>query len=112
MNRRSYFQKAKRIVVKVGSNVLTADRGLNLDIVRAISRQVCQLIDSGLQVILVSSGAMAAGMKKVGLPERPVENVTFINNTVYDNGTAGWGAGFHTANSDVKNIVVRNNLFS
>lgn len=73
MNRKDYFDKAKRVVVKVGSNVLTADRGLNLDIVRAISRQVCQLIDSGLQVILVSSGAMAAGMKKIGLPRRPVE---------------------------------------
>jgi glutamate 5-kinase len=73
MNRGDYFNKAKRVVVKVGSNVLTEERGLNLDIVRAISRQICQLIDNGLQVILVSSGAMAAGMKKIGLAQRPVE---------------------------------------
>ena len=65
------FTEARRVVVKVGSNVLTEDNGLNLNAIRAISRQVCQLIDRGIQVILVSSGAMASGVRKIGLPHRP-----------------------------------------
>ena len=71
--RKLQFELAKRVVVKVGSNVLTEDYGLNLKAIRAISRQICKLIDEGREVILVSSGAMASGMKKVGLPRRPDE---------------------------------------
>ena len=64
---------AKRIVVKVGSNVLTQDHGLNLKAIRSISRQIGHLIANGLEVILVSSGAMASGLKKIGLAARPDE---------------------------------------
>ncbi|MBU4388902.1 MAG: glutamate 5-kinase [Desulfobacteraceae bacterium] len=67
------FECAKRIVVKVGSGVLTEDNGLNLKALRSISRQICQLADSGLEIILVSSGAMASGIKKIGLSKRPDE---------------------------------------
>lgn len=62
--RKICFECAKRIVVKVGSGVLTEDNGLNLKALRSISRQICQLADSGLEIILVSSGAMASGIKK------------------------------------------------
>ena len=72
-NNKADCMHAKRVVVKVGSNVLTADNGLNLKAVRSITRQICQLIDSGLETILVSSGAMAAGIKKIGLSARPDE---------------------------------------
>ncbi|MBW2479552.1 MAG: glutamate 5-kinase [Deltaproteobacteria bacterium] len=72
-NPRFSFQRAKRAVVKVGSNVLTADDGLNLKAMRSIARQICKLIDNGLEVILVSSGAMASGAKKIGLVKRPDE---------------------------------------
>ena len=67
------FGRAKRVVIKVGSNVLTEDNGLNLKAMRSISRQIGKLIASGLEVILVSSGAMASGIKKIGLPGRPEE---------------------------------------
>ena len=67
------FGRAKRMVVKVGSNVLTEDNGLNLKAMRSIARQICRLIESGLEVILVSSGAMASGVKKIGLTTRPDE---------------------------------------
>jgi glutamate 5-kinase len=60
-------------VVKVGSNVLTAPRGLNLRALRGIARQIAGLMDRGLDVILVSSGAMASGVKKIGLDRRPDE---------------------------------------
>ncbi len=72
-NRNRYFDSATRIIVKVGSGVLTKDAGLNLKAVTTISRQICRLIDRGLEVILVSSGAMASGAAKIGLPKRPEE---------------------------------------
>ena len=69
----SIFYNAKRVVVKVGSNVLTEDHGLNLRAIRSISQQICRLIDDGIEIILVSSGAMASGIRKVGLDKRPDE---------------------------------------
>lgn len=72
-NHKLSFERAKRAVVKVGSNVLTADNGLNLKAMRSIARQICKLIDNGLEVILVSSGAMASGVRKMGLAKRPDE---------------------------------------
>jgi glutamate 5-kinase len=73
MDSKLSFEDAKRVVVKVGSNVLTEDNGLNLKAIRSIARQICRLIESGLEVILVSSGAMASGIKKIGLSARPDE---------------------------------------
>jgi len=71
--RKICFKDAKRIVVKIGSGVLTEDNGLNLKALKSISRQICQLADRGLEIILVSSGAMASGIKKIGLSKRPDE---------------------------------------
>jgi glutamate 5-kinase len=67
------FSEVKRLVVKVGSNVLTADNGLNMETIHAISRQISRLMDQGLEVVLVTSGAMAAGIRKIGLTRRPDE---------------------------------------
>ena len=61
----------RRAVVKVGSNVLTADAGLNINAIQSISSQICQLRSQGIQIILVSSGAMASGMKKMDFAKRP-----------------------------------------
>ena len=61
----------QRAVVKVGSNVLTASAGLNIGAISSISSQICRLLDHGIQIILVSSGAMASGMRKTGFPRRP-----------------------------------------
>lgn len=63
----------KRIVIKVGSGVLTRKNNLNIEIINAITVQICALYDKGIQVILVSSGAMAAGVTKLGLSKRPSE---------------------------------------
>ena len=67
------FATVKRVVVKIGSNVLTESGGLNQKVIRAISRQTSQLMDAGVEVILVSSGAMASGIRKIGLSKRPDE---------------------------------------
>jgi glutamate-5-semialdehyde dehydrogenase len=49
-NHKLSFERAKRAVVKVGSNVLTEDNGLNLKAMRSIARQVCKLIDNDLEM--------------------------------------------------------------
>lgn len=67
------FSRVQRVVVKVGSNVLTVDNGLNTRAIGAISRQISRLMDQGIEVVLVSSGAMAAGVRKIGLSRRPDE---------------------------------------
>lgn len=69
--RKQCFDRARRVVVKVGSGVLTHENGLNLRIVRSLSRQICDLTNQGKEVILVTSGAMASGLAKVGLTRRP-----------------------------------------
>ena len=71
--RKSVFDQSRRIVVKIGSGVLTGKYGLNLDRIDSLSRQISWLIDSGREVLLVSSGAMACGQKKLGLYKRPEE---------------------------------------
>ncbi len=64
---------SRRVVVKIGSNVLTGDHGLNLKAIGSLSRQISLLMDKGTEVILVSSGAMASGLRKIGLQKRPDE---------------------------------------
>lgn len=68
-----YLKRAKRVVVKLGSNVITAENGLNLVVIDAITSQISRLMEKGIEVILVSSGAMAAGVRKMGMAGRPTE---------------------------------------
>lgn len=70
---KSYLNGARRVVLKVGSNVLTTKNGLNLNLISSLSRQISNLMNQGLELIFVSSGAMASGVKKLGLPGRPEE---------------------------------------
>lgn len=70
---KSYLNGARRVVLKVGSNVLTTKNGLNLNLISSLSRQISNLMNQGLELIFVSSGAMASGIKKLGLPGRPEE---------------------------------------
>lgn len=63
--RQTLFDKAKRIVVKVGSAVLTDDHGMAMDVIDNIAREIAFLHDSGREVIMVSSGAVAAGRARI-----------------------------------------------
>ena len=69
--RKTVLSEAHRIVVKIGSGVLTENHGLNKDIIETISRQVSRLWEKKIQVIMVSSGAIASGVKKIGFDRRP-----------------------------------------
>jgi glutamate 5-kinase len=65
--RKTYLDKAKRVVVKVGSAVLTGVQGLDVGVLENLASELSFLINSGREVILVSSGAVAAGKKRLGL---------------------------------------------
>ncbi len=65
--RKSYLGKSRRVVVKVGSAVLTGADGLNMSVMQNLAKDISFLLKSGKEVILVSSGAVAAGKKRLGL---------------------------------------------
>lgn len=65
-HRQTLFDKAKRVVVKVGSAVLTDDSGLKSDVIANIARELSFLQETGREVILVTSGAVAAGRRNLG----------------------------------------------
>ena len=71
-SRKKILKKIRRIVVKVGSGVLAAKNGLNNRVISGITKDISVLRKNGIDVILVSSGAIASGMKKIGLAKRPV----------------------------------------
>ena len=68
------LRNAKRIVVKVGSSLVTDEgRGLDDNAIGEWCRQMSLLVRSGREVIMVSSGAIAEGMKRLGWSQRPHE---------------------------------------
>jgi len=63
---------ARRIVVKVGSSLVTADgRGLDHEAVARWAEEIAALKQSGREIVLVSSGAIAEGVKRLGWKARP-----------------------------------------
>lgn len=70
--RQEIFALARTVIVKVGSNVLTRDDDqLDQDCVRQLSEQISRLRDTGRQVVIVTSGAVAAGIRILNLSGRP-----------------------------------------
>lgn len=69
---RSDFAKAKRIVIKIGSALLTeGGKGLNKAAIAVWVAQMAKLKQQGIEVVLVSSGSVAEGMSRLGLKVRP-----------------------------------------
>jgi len=64
--RQRVLRRLRRVVVKVGSNVLAGAEGLRPARVRALAADVAALAAGGCQVVLVSSGAVAAGAGRLG----------------------------------------------
>jgi len=64
----------KRIVIKIGSNIIAgAEEGLDISVINRIAEDISHIASEGNEVAVVSSGAVAAGMKKLGLKTRPSE---------------------------------------
>lgn len=75
---RAVVSQARRIVIKIGSSSLTGKdgAGLNQAAVASLVDVVATLKDSGKEVIVVSSGAIAAGLAPLGLQTRPQDLAT------------------------------------
>ncbi|MFI3269440.1 MAG: glutamate 5-kinase [Rikenellaceae bacterium] len=68
--------KYKRVVVKIGSNVLTAaDGGLDVERIAALTDQVARLYRAGVEVIMVSSGAVASGRSHITPRSKKLDSV-------------------------------------
>jgi len=68
------LRDARRIVVKVGSSLVTNEgRGLDEGAIGEWCRQMALLSSQGKEVVMVSSGAIAEGMKRLGWTTRPIE---------------------------------------
>lgn len=66
------LKSVKRMVIKVGSSTLTHESGLlNIRRVDQLVKTLSDIANSGIQVVLVSSGAMAVGVGKLGLSSKP-----------------------------------------
>ncbi|MFN9976481.1 MAG: glutamate 5-kinase [Phycisphaerae bacterium] len=68
---KSVIDQPRRVVVKVGSAVLADAGGLSLDSVRRLASQIAALRVDGVDVVLVSSGAIASGFRALGLARPP-----------------------------------------
>ncbi|MBN1468564.1 MAG: glutamate 5-kinase [Fusobacteriaceae bacterium] len=72
MDKKEILGQVKRVVIKVGTTTLTHDTGLlNLERIEILVRQISNLHNHGYEVVLVTSGAIGAGMGKLNLNERP-----------------------------------------
>ncbi len=72
--RQHVIAKAKRVVVKVGTNAITgADGRLDHAVLADLARQIASVMAKGVSVTLVASGAIGAGMAELDLANRPKE---------------------------------------
>lgn len=72
MSKRDQIKKSKRCVIKIGSALLTNDgAGLNMTGIATWVEQISSLRKRGVEVVLVSSGAVAEGMSRLGINKRP-----------------------------------------
>lgn len=70
--RQEFLKAVKRVVIKIGSRVLTdSDGALDMAVIGRICDEIATLRQQGLEVIVVSSGAIAAGRSELGLADKP-----------------------------------------
>ncbi|NLA58365.1 MAG: glutamate 5-kinase [Firmicutes bacterium] len=66
------FHNVKRVVVKVGTSTITYPTyRLNLDRMERLVREIADLTNRGMEVVLVTSGAISAGLSRLGFSQRP-----------------------------------------
>lgn len=71
-DRKALISQAKRVVIKIGSSVLTDEYGgISEGVFNDIAKEISKIKSRGIEPIVVSSGAIAAGMKKLRLSEKP-----------------------------------------
>ncbi len=75
MSQRDYktrlLRRVRRAVVKVGSQILSSESGIEEERVKRLTEELAGIHDQGKEVVVVSSGAVAAGMSRLAVKERP-----------------------------------------
>ncbi|HEY1234146.1 MAG TPA: glutamate 5-kinase [Candidatus Binatia bacterium] len=69
--KKNILRRARRVVVKVGSQILSSREGIEESRVRGLVRELADLHSAKKELVIVSSGAVAAGMTRLGRTERP-----------------------------------------
>ena len=70
--RKEIISNVRRVVLKVGSSLLVSlGTGLNKAFISRLGGELAGLKEKGVEVVMVSSGAIAAGMERLGLAKRP-----------------------------------------
>jgi len=69
--KKDLLPKARRVVVKIGSQILSSASGIEEGRIHTLAQDLAHLHDQGKEVVVVSSGAVAAGMTRLGQKERP-----------------------------------------
>jgi len=67
MTRKEILSNVKRVLIKVGSAVLTGEDGLDLQIIEQLVDEISQLTKKGYQIVIVTSGAIASGKHRMGI---------------------------------------------
>ncbi len=68
--REEYLSRARRLVIKVGSAVLADEEGLSRQVIENLASEISRFMRQGYEIVLVSSGAIACGRRKLEIPER------------------------------------------
>jgi glutamate 5-kinase len=69
--KKRFLPKARRVVIKIGSQILSSFNGVEEERIRGLVSDLAVLHDQRKEVVVVSSGAVAAGMARLGVRERP-----------------------------------------
>ena len=105
----SSLEQAKRVVIKLGTGVLTSGFGdLDTNRINILCKQVIELRSRGVQVVLVSSGAVGLGMGKLNLKERPedlaqLQACASVGQSILIN---TWQNGFNPHDTTVAQILL------
>jgi glutamate 5-kinase len=69
--KKQILRRARRVVVKIGSQILSSSSGIEERRLRRLVREIAALHDQAKEIVIVSSGAVAAGMTRLGRTQRP-----------------------------------------
>jgi glutamate 5-kinase len=112
--RQEVFDSSRTLIIKIGSNVLTrGDDQLDEDCIRHLSEQIDRLIAAGRKVVIVSSGAVAAGIGILGLARSP-ESLPALQAAAAAGQThlmKAWGESLNRSGHAVAQILVTVNDF-
>ncbi len=65
------LRRCRRVVVKIGSQVLSSPEGIEEGRIKGLARDLSALSDGGKEIVVVSSGAVASGMTRLGIKDKP-----------------------------------------